>query len=1104
MDPLSLTVGVVSALSVALAVALTPASLRRRVRNAQKKRKTDGDEKSVGLETIAQPTESSEFDICFVHGLGGSARSTWTAYDKEMDKTIFWPKDLLCKSFPRARILLYGYETKVHSLCWLADRTLYHHASHLLSDLSTARQNCQDRPLLFVAHSLGGLVVKSALVFAQGLASTSDNTDRKIYLSTFGIVSFGTPQVSPGSPPLINFVDELCATQQFSELRAFGDSKTRQADMAILQTRLESYKSIAREIPEVFCYESIDSALSTRHATVLPKTPGLRHDLCVEVAIEADHNEMCKFHVDNDDYRTIFEAVSTFFHESGTILDKRRARFDRNIGPDIISGGKIRKFGFSVGPHLPPRNNIDLNNGSKSRAPSVEFIHERLLEARFAWLVGQSGPGKTSFALDYAYQRALPKDSTANFSSIFWVDGRCEESLEASFLRIFDILRVYYEQKQAQQASQKNSFVTRDVTIADTTSRRLSARKGDRPLKVRHVMDWFNFPGNDRWLLIFDDVEHPKAKYWRKYCPRSDTGRGYILMICRKDKFGSRYEQDSETARHSDHHQDSSITSFLPSRVNTEETSSSPYHGSWNSGEEGMMLGLESAPPTESSGEDDAHLPPPIIVEPPDRPTSREFLQRLDSRKAFAIDTVSDSLAGIGASLCAPEIIHEQTLEGIINGGISSELLSWVDASVMLSNHDIPTRFLEAGFGKGHASILRGLDTLQTLGLVQKNGRDRDFHIPEDTWRLKRQELDGSQRSAQLACELMVKTIKSLAKSNYPEADDILDEQLLVEHMNACLEIFGRFNSSVECDWDVLAEFCERNGLYVEATGFYNAQVDASRVTIDRREDTENSDGRSFYDARSTMSLAIPERHHRANSSSYTYDISARPRAYRELYSALGAIRMQTKLGKLEDLEIKCKNALSEVQKHQYHDLEYEALRRLIDLERARNHWPGAIEYIQSLAEKLEERKGPSHPDTLAAIHQLATTHADEGDYVMAEPLLERVLIAYTQMFGHAHLRTVMVSVDLAEVYKNHGNTEKAEPLYRIILKTYRQLLGAEHIQTARAQEGLATVYDMQHEYKLADDHFDMALDYAKLLGEESEEYRGMKRRHAVLKERRS
>jgi hypothetical protein len=76
------------------------------------------------------------------------------------DKTVFWPLDLLPTDCTGARILTFGYDTQITKGYAAADKSsIFSHGRDFLIELGRDRE-VQGRPLILVAHSLGGIVVK--------------------------------------------------------------------------------------------------------------------------------------------------------------------------------------------------------------------------------------------------------------------------------------------------------------------------------------------------------------------------------------------------------------------------------------------------------------------------------------------------------------------------------------------------------------------------------------------------------------------------------------------------------------------------------------------------------------------------------------------------------------------------------------------------------------------------------------------------------------------------------------------------------------------------------------------------------------------------------
>ena len=87
---------------------------------------------------------------------------------------VFWPADLLPQICPCARILVFGYDSKItnYGASSTNKNSIYSHAKDLLFALSRATEltgGAPGRPIIFVAHSLGGIVVKEVSTCATQL-----------------------------------------------------------------------------------------------------------------------------------------------------------------------------------------------------------------------------------------------------------------------------------------------------------------------------------------------------------------------------------------------------------------------------------------------------------------------------------------------------------------------------------------------------------------------------------------------------------------------------------------------------------------------------------------------------------------------------------------------------------------------------------------------------------------------------------------------------------------------------------------------------------------------------------------------------------------------
>ncbi|GFG00724.1 ribonuclease p/mrp subunit, putative [Aspergillus udagawae] len=144
------------------------------------------------LKVVYQPDTNITSDIVFIHGLGGGPESTWLHERNQR----FWPSGLQ-NFFPASRVLTYGYAadfaTFFPSPSDANSRTdIKQHATVLLHALVELREasKTDSKAIVFIAHSLGGLICANALV-------NSDSEYSNIIRNTRGLIFMGTPFGAP-------------------------------------------------------------------------------------------------------------------------------------------------------------------------------------------------------------------------------------------------------------------------------------------------------------------------------------------------------------------------------------------------------------------------------------------------------------------------------------------------------------------------------------------------------------------------------------------------------------------------------------------------------------------------------------------------------------------------------------------------------------------------------------------------------------------------------------------------------------------------------------------------------------------------------------------
>ncbi|KAI9708387.1 MAG: hypothetical protein M1820_004091 [Bogoriella megaspora] len=194
------------------------------------------DENFHGLTPLNTPEEPIVADIIAVTGLAGHAFGSWASSPFQM-----WLRDFLPYDLPNARVLTYGYYSQVQQA---SSRSIVgDHVRMFKQRVLTLPRSAltPHRPIIFIGHSLGCLLIKKALVEIISSSSASSIPDVPF------IIFLGAPhrgldnsalQTILGAGELSkDIVDEL------------GESSPTLTDLN------ESFAKIAHQLNILSCYE---------------------------------------------------------------------------------------------------------------------------------------------------------------------------------------------------------------------------------------------------------------------------------------------------------------------------------------------------------------------------------------------------------------------------------------------------------------------------------------------------------------------------------------------------------------------------------------------------------------------------------------------------------------------------------------------------------------------------------------------------------------------------------------------------------------------------------------------------------------------------------
>ena len=263
-----------------------------------------------------------------------------------------WLRDALPEYLPNARVMIYGYDSKLvgsHSFQNLGDV-----GSRFRASLKVALGPIpRERPLIFMAHSLGGLVLKEAMV---QMVSGSD-ADSRNFKATFGILFFGVPNQGMDISSLLSMVRGQPNLHFLSTLSKDG---------GFLQSLIEKFQTtFAFQDSHIYSFYETNTSPTAKESesgrwtmtgdpAVLVDRHSARSGRSWEVnhlhhlPISSNHSEMVKFSEYSLDCGIVCDILRQFGQDARGVISRRWWWWEKEFAPKIsFSGNPVFKMLFS-------------------------------------------------------------------------------------------------------------------------------------------------------------------------------------------------------------------------------------------------------------------------------------------------------------------------------------------------------------------------------------------------------------------------------------------------------------------------------------------------------------------------------------------------------------------------------------------------------------------------------------------------------------------------------------------------------------------------------------------------------------------------------------
>ncbi|KAG8163153.1 hypothetical protein KVR01_007631 [Diaporthe batatas] len=399
------------------------------------------------------PEGEHKFDCLVISGLASHPFGSWQTHGH--DKSFMWIRDELLQRLPGVRFLVYGYDTT------LGDSKSF----QLIPDLAVSLVDTvksigwstpSAKPVLFLAHSLGGVVLKQVLVILAGGGSD----EWSILTKTKGAIFFGVPSQGMSIPDIFEMLGDQpnkALVKDLSDQSNFLPRLDEQFGNISYLRRLQFFWAYETKVTPIVEKDFATGRFSrTGPGTVMVSRESATRHLCrsqpsLTVQIDENHSDMVKFGIGSKYIGIIASKLGTICampeHTTAQFPSEPSRKLDENAlaGPTATSKrmqnppGKLQSERKPISqpeskiPGFWSHNDIVMSFKAPERDRRLEQINQKVGDT-FNWAYDDSSTGLSQWlraGTGIFWIHGKPGSGKSTLMKYLFQDPRTEELLRA-------------------------------------------------------------------------------------------------------------------------------------------------------------------------------------------------------------------------------------------------------------------------------------------------------------------------------------------------------------------------------------------------------------------------------------------------------------------------------------------------------------------------------------------------------------------------------------------------------------------------------------------------------------------------------------------------